>query len=143
MAEINNEDHVYFDPEISEKVHLHRLAREMAEIRKLVSKVVNYIGDAESEVPEKLRRFANYYHDVHDIKYMYEEHGSPVPEHLLSEIRRLDDRYRQILKTYNSDGGALEKIRREMAADKENRYNHTLQLSKPKENGADETRPSE
>lgn len=112
-----------------------RIAQEMQAIKKDLQGVVNYIHDAESECPEKLRRFANYYHDCHDIKYMYEEHGIPVPEHILSEIRRLDDRYRQILNAYNVGGGAIEKIRRDMAADKENRWDHTLRLTPPTENG--------
>lgn len=112
---------------------VNRLAREMGTIRAMMTQVIQFIRDAESEVPEKVRRFANYMHDVHDIKYMYEEHGTDVPPYILSEIRRLDDRYRQILKALNEGGGAFEKIRREMASDKENRYDHTLQIEKPKE----------
>lgn len=124
---------------------LHAQSRELREILLLVRQGINIMVNAEGEVPENLRRFANYMHDVHDIKYMYEEHGSDVPEWIQSELRRLDDRYRQILNTLNTDGGAIEKIRREMAADKENRYNHTKHLPppKPKENGQDETRSSE
>lgn len=114
---------------------LTRIAQEMQAIKKDLQGVVNYIHDAESECPEKLRRFTNYYHDCHDVKYMYEEHGIPVPEHVLSEIRRLDDRYRQILEGYNVGGGAIEKVRREMAADKKNRWDHTLRLESPKETG--------
>jgi len=112
---------------------VNRLAREMTEIRKLVSDAVLYLREAESEVPEMMRRFANYMHDVHDIKYMYEEHGVDVPVHVLREIERLDDRYRQLLKGLNTDGKAFEKIRREMAADPENRWDHTRLLTKAKE----------
>ena len=60
---------------------------------------------------------------------MYEEHGQSPPQHVIEEIERLDDRYRQILKTHNTDGGAIEKIRRAMAGDEENRYNHTKELT--------------
>ena len=60
---------------------------------------------------------------------MYEELGQPVPKHLLDELQRVDDRYRQVLKTMHSEGGALEKIRREMAEDPENRWDHTRQLT--------------
>ncbi|MGH7239509.1 MAG: hypothetical protein ACREHG_05520, partial [Candidatus Saccharimonadales bacterium] len=45
---------------------LERISREMKTIRELVSKVVNYMVDAESEIPEKMRRFIMYMHDVHD-----------------------------------------------------------------------------
>lgn len=123
---------------LEEQLHteLNRVARELAMIRQLVTTVVNYVRDAESEIPEKMRRFANYYHDIHDIKYMYEEHGVPVPQEILREVERCHDRHRQLLKELNLDGGIFEKVRRDMAADPENRYDHTRLLSKPT-NGAE------
>lgn len=114
------------DPTDSDR--LDRIARELTTIRIQNTELLKFMRDAETEVPESLRRFANYMHDVHDIKYMYEEHGIPIPKHVLQEIERLDDRYRQILKAHNTDGGAIEKIRREMADDPENRYDHARQL---------------
>lgn len=107
-------------------------------IKTLLGQVIAAIRDAESEVPEKMRRFANYMHDVHDIKYMYEEHGQAVPAYTLREIERLDDRYRQLLDEMNAEGGTFNKIRREMAKDPENRWDHTRQLKGP----ANETRTS-
>src|ERR1035437_5081470 len=98
-----------------EEASLERVGRELKTIREMMSKVINYIADAESEVPEKMRRFINYMHDVHDVSYMYEEHGHPVPAHILREMERCDDRYRQLLETMHKDGGAFEKIRRGMA----------------------------
>ncbi len=117
------------DDSVSERDLLFRIARELTQIRQQNTELLRYNRDAEKEVPESLRRFANYMHDVHDIKFMYEEHGSKPPKHTLEELERLDDRYRQILKGHNTDGGAIEKIRREMAADPENRYNHTKELT--------------
>jgi hypothetical protein len=119
--------------ELTEKGLLLRIAQELGSIRRGMTTVLSYIRDAETDVPEKYRRFVNAFHDVHDIKYMYEEHGQPVPEYILSEIRRMDDRYRQILKDLNTEGGAFNKIRREMAGDPENRWDHTRQLAPPKE----------
>lgn len=117
------------------------IRRELASIRQLVVQVVQYIREAESEIPEKYRRFVNAFHDVHDIRYMYHEEGMACPDYLDREIERLHDRYRQILQAMNTDGGALEKVRREMAADPLNRYDHTRLLQKP--NGeSDETRKS-
>lgn len=121
------------DPTLTEKDLLFRIARELKTIRIQNTELLRYARDAESEVPESLRRFANYMHDVHDIIYIYESRGHPCPAYVTTEIERLDDRYRQILKSHNLDGGAIEKIRREMAADPENRWDHTRQLSKPKE----------
>src|ERR1017187_1163112 len=119
--------------EVPEEVTIERVARELKTIREMISKVVNYMVDAESEVPEKMRRFINYMHDLHDVSYMYEEHGHPVPSYLLREMERCDDRYRQLLTTLNTDGGVFEKIRREMSKDTENRWDHTKLPSKPKE----------
>ena len=113
----------------SPEVYLKRIADELKIIRQQNTELVKFMREAEAEVPESLRRFANYFHDMHDIKYMYEEHGVVPPKHVLEEIERLDDRYRQILKGHNTDGGAIEKIRREMADDPENRYDHARQLT--------------
>ncbi len=110
------------------EVHLERIARELTTIRQLASDVVNYIRNAESEIPEKMRRFMNYMHDAHDVKYMYEELGHTVPPHLLRELERLDDRYRQLLEEQHSDTGAFEKVRREMAKDPRNKWDHTRLL---------------
>ena len=119
--------------EHSAEVYLERISRDIATILSLVSKAVNAMVEAESEIPEKMRRFMNYMHDLHDVKYMYEELGHPVPQHLKDELERCDDRYRQLLKIMHTDGGAFEKIRREMAKDPENRWDHTRLLAKPKE----------
>lgn len=116
------------DASVTERDLLFRIARELTQIRQQNTELLRFARDAETEVPESLRRFANYMHDVHDIKFMYEEHGSKPPKHTLDELERLDDRYRQILKGHNTDGGAIEKIRREMADDPDNRYDHAKQL---------------
>lgn len=116
------------DDSISERDLLFRIYRELVLIRKQNTELVGFMRDAETEVPESLRRFANYMHDIHDIRYMYEEAGIPFPQHVKDELQRCDDRYRQILQGHNTDGGAIDKIRREMAADPENNWDHTRQL---------------
>ncbi len=112
---------------------LERIARELKDIRELTSFMVNAIREAESEIPEKMRRFIMYMHDVHDIINLYHENGHPPPQHVLREMERCDDRYRQILDEMHKDGGTFEKVRREMAKDPLNRWDHTRQLTKPKE----------
>jgi hypothetical protein len=104
------------------------IADDMKLTRQTLIRISSYIREAESEIPERVRRFMNYMHDVHDVKYMYEELGHKVPEHLLRELERLDDRYRQILKELHEDTGAFEQLRRKMAEDPENRWDHTRQL---------------
>jgi hypothetical protein len=117
-------------------IELKRIARELTTIRELTSKWVNAMVAAEEEIPESMRRFMNYMHDVHDVRYMYEELGHPVPSHLLRETERLDDRYRQLLLKLHTDGGTFEKVRRDMADDPLNRWDHTRFLDKPKENAS-------
>jgi len=125
---MTEEPELKLDDSVTERDLLWRIAKEITTLRKLTSEMVKFMRDAETEVPESLRRFANYMHDIHDIRYMYEEAGTPVPAHVLDELKRCDDRYRQVLKVLHTDGGALEKIRREMAEDPENRWDHTRQL---------------
>jgi hypothetical protein len=121
------------DEPLTSDDHLVRMGRELKTIRELLSKVIVHIVEAESEIPEKMRRFIMYMHDVHDVSYMYEERGHPVPEHIRRELERCDDRYRQLLTEMHVDGGVFEKVRREMAKDPENRWDHTRLLTKPKE----------
>lgn len=111
--------------------YLKTIDQNMAAVKSMLAKVVLAINDAESEVPEKMRRFMMYMHDVHDIRNMYVENGHAVPEYINREIERCDDRYRQLLKELHIDGGAFEKVRREMAKDPENRWDHTRQLAAP------------
>ena len=112
---------------------LRRNAQELKMIREMMTIVVNAIREAESEIPEKMRRFIMYMHDVHDVSYMYEERGHQVPQHILREMERCDDRYRQLLEELHLDGGAIEKVRRKMADDPLNRWDHTRLLDKPKD----------
>jgi superfamily II RNA helicase len=121
------------EDEVPEEVTLVRIARELKTMREMMSKIIYYISEAEAEVPEKMRRFMNYMHDLHDIKYMYEELGHTVPVHQLREMERCDDRFRQLMTEQNAEGGTFNKVRREMAADPENKWDHTRLLTKTKE----------
>src|ERR1700757_80919 len=98
-------DEPKLDDSLTERDLLFRIARELTSVRKLNAELVKFMRDAEAEVPESLRRFANYMHDIHDVRYMYEEVGTPVPQHVKDELQRCDDRYRQVLKTLHTDGG--------------------------------------
>lgn len=113
---------------------LKNIRRELVTLRKIATDLGFYMREAQAEVPEKFRRFANYMRDLHSIKFMYEECGHPVPTHIIQEMERCDDRFRQLLKEQHSEGGTFEKVRREMAADPENKWDHTRLLFAPKEN---------
>jgi len=108
---------------------LKEMRRELSTMRELMGQVIFYVREAESEIPEKMRRFITYMHDIHDVSIMYETRGSPIPPHVLREMERCDDRYRQMLKELHGEGEAFAKVRAKMAEDPENRFDHTRQLS--------------
>jgi hypothetical protein len=122
------------EPEHSAEVYLKRIAEDMKMVRGMMTTVVTYMREAETEVSEKMRRFIMYMHDLHDVSYLYEERGIPVPHHIARELERCDDRFRQLLEEAHTDGGTFEKVRREMAKDPNNRWDHTRTLAPPKEN---------
>ena len=129
--------------ERTDQTELAEIRRELTTIRQLMGEVIRYIREAESEVPEKMRRFMNYMHDLHDIKYMYEELGVAVPAHHLREMERCDDRFRQLIAEQNAEGGTFAKVRGEMASDPKNKWDHTRPLPKPTHEVKNETRPSD
>lgn len=110
-----------------------RIAQELKTIRENTGKALFAMHEAESEIPEKMRRFVMYFHDIHDINNLYHSLGHMVPEYIRAEMERCDDRFRQLLEQAHTDGGAFEKVRREMADDPNNRWDHTRQLAKPQE----------
>lgn len=117
------------DDSVTERDLLFRIARELTTIRQNTSKALFAMSEAEREVPEMMRRFANYFHDIVHIKGEYVTLGIQPPAYIDREMERLADRFRQVLKDLHTDGAAFEKVRREMAADPENRYDHTPQLT--------------
>ena len=107
---------------------LARIARDMRAMLLEVREVVKYMKDAESEVPEKARRFIMYYHDVHDIYWLYHENGQEPPKFLQAELERCADRYRQIVQDLFEVGGQFERVRQEMTKRGGNRYDHTREI---------------
>lgn len=114
-----------------DEAELKTIRQELVKIRVMLSDVTQYMRDAESEVSEKLRRFIMYMHDVHDIVNLYHERGLDCPEYIMREMERCDDRFRQLLEEAHTDGGTFEKVRREMAKDAANKWDHTRQLKGP------------
>lgn len=121
------------DESISDSDRLDRIAKDMTVMRQQLTEVVAAIRDAESEIHEKMRRFANYYHDIVHIKGEYISLGLKSPSYIDREMERCDDRFRQLLEEAHTDGGTFEQVRRKMAEDPNNRWDHTRQLAKPKE----------
>jgi len=113
--------------------HLKNASGFLQAIKSMVGEVVVYMKDAESEVPEKMRRFIMYMHDVHDVMNMYSEQGHVVPDYILREAERCDDRYRHLLKEGNTDLGWIERVRADMSKQAGNRWDHSRLL--PTEKG--------
>jgi hypothetical protein len=108
-----------------EDLSIARVARDMRAILLELREVTKYMKEAESEVPEKARRFIMYYHDVHDIYWLYHENGQEPPAFLKAELERCADRYRHIVQDQFGVGGAFEKVRQDMTKRGGNRYDHT------------------
>lgn len=111
--------------------------RELGQLRQMMAESLHATRQAEAEIPEKMRRFVNYMHDLHHIVWTYEEKGVPAPQYVLREMERCDDRLRQLLAAEHKDG-AFAKVRAEMAEDPDNKWNHTKLLSKPNGEGVSE-----
>lgn len=109
--------------------YLKSIDQNLAIIKSLLSDAVNANRAAEAEIPSAMRRFVMYMHDMHDVKNLYSEQGLEVPSYVLREVERCDDRLRQLLDKAHTDGGAFEKVRREMSADPTNRWDHTRLLA--------------
>lgn len=117
--------------ERTEMTELTEIRRELTTLRQLMSEGIRYLRDAETEIPERIRRFSHHMHSIHDIKYMYEELGVAVPDHIKEELQRVDDRFRQLLAEEYAEGGTFSRVRREMATDTNNRFDHTRALPGP------------
>lgn len=113
--------------------YLKNISGFLQSIKSMVGEVVIYMKDAESEVPEKMRRFIMYMHDVHDVMNMYTELGHTVPDYIQREAERCDDRYRHLLKEGNNDLGWIERVRAKMSTEAGNRWDHSRLL--PTEKG--------
>ncbi len=110
-----------------------RVARDMRQMLLELREVTKYMRDAESEVPERVRRFIMYFHDVHDMQNLYNELGLVPPQHIRQEIERCADRFKHILEDmYDTDKhGGFEKVRKDMSGREGNRYDWTKALAKP------------
>jgi hypothetical protein len=124
------------DDSVTERDLLFRIARELTTIRKQMTEALGAMREAEKEIPEKMRRFMNYFHDVVHVKGEYVTLGLTPPKEIDQEMERNHDRARQILHDLHSDGGHFEQVRREMTSHPVTpRYDHTRQLGKPNRNG--------
>lgn len=123
-------DEFKLDDSVTDRDLLFRIARELKTIREGISKALFNMSEAEKEIPEFMRRFANYFHDMVHIKGEYVSLGIPVPKWIDQEIERCHDRFKQALHDLHTNGGAFEKVRRDMAAHPAgNRYDHTRLLA--------------
>ena len=115
---------------MSDEIYLKQIARDIFELLKHIREITHYMKEAESEVPEKMRRFIMYFHDVHDLRDLYHQAGIEPPPHILREIERCSDRFRHLVHDLYEDTGAFEKVRQEMSKREGNRYDHTRLLTK-------------
>jgi hypothetical protein len=108
-----------------------QVVEEIRETNRLLKQLMNRfdmiieaVHKAEQEVPEYMRRFTMYYHDIIHINARYEELGIPMPLHLKDEMERSHDRMRHLIEQENSQGGTFYKIREKMDLEMGNRFKH-------------------
>ena len=119
----------------SAATYLKWIAADIKIIRQQSTEMMLAMREAEKEIPEKMRRFMNYFHDVVHVKGEYVSLGITPPEEINKEMERNHDRALQILHDLHSDGGHFEKVRREMTQHPvKPRFDHTRTLAPPKEN---------
>lgn len=123
-------------PQSMSEAHLKNIARDIQDIKSNLLQVINYMHDAEAEVPEKMRRFIMYFHDMHDLVNFYHELGLETPAWISREVERCADRLRHLIEDQEKPGETFEKVRREMSKREGNRYDHTKLLK----GNSDETR---
>ena len=114
-----------------DSAHIANTARDMRELLVLAREIVKYMKEAEKEIPEKMRRFMMYFHDVHDIFWLYQQTGRHPPKHVERELERCDDRYRHLLEDLYKGGETdahFEHIRQEMAKRDGNRHDWSKQI---------------
>ena len=105
-------------------------ARDLQQIRSMLTDMVKYMKDAESEVPEKMRRFIMYFHDAHDVINFYHELGLQPPRWVMQEVERCADRYHHLLDDlYTDKDGTFERVRQDMTKREGNRYDWNKLLS--------------
>lgn len=110
---------------------LKNLARDMRAVLLELREVTKYMKDAESEIPERMRRFIMYFHDAHDVINFYHELGLQPPSWIVREVERCADRYRHILEDlYDPDkDGTFERVRQDMTSKGGNRYDWSRLLT--------------
>src|SRR5437899_12708906 len=100
---------------MTDDIDLARIAKELSEIRRLLTGHVHAAREAEAEIPERMRRFANYFHDIVHIKGEYVSLGLKCPDYIEREMERRADRFRHLLDDLKAAGGTFEQVRRDMA----------------------------
>ena len=67
-----------------------------------------------------------------DIKVVRDQISTYVNAQHEAEMERCDDRFRQLLEEAHLDGNVFEQVRRKMADDPNNRWDHTRAIGGPK-----------
>lgn len=116
---------------------LEQLRMQTELLEKLVANVALGLGalhKAEQEVPEHMRRFTMYFHDLHDVMNFYHEIGQDPPSYIKREVERCHDRMAHLIEDETNQGGTFHAVAQKVK-DRGGRYT-------PK-GAEDEARPSE
>lgn len=89
---------------------------------------------AEQEVPEHMRRFTMYFHDLHDVLNFYHELGQVPPTYISREVERCHDRMAHLIEDETNQGGTFHAVAQKVRERGGGRYIKGAE---------DEARPSE
>jgi hypothetical protein len=116
------------------------MSRDIQQLRSQAQEALNAVKEAESEIPEKMRRFIMYFHDAHDILHLYHENGLEPPKWVQHEVERCADRFKHLVEDLHAPGETFDQVRKEMSTRGGNRYDWSKQLMAPPKEKIDETR---
>ena len=97
---------------------------ELRKITKQLASVLGAIEKAESEVPEYMRRFVMYYHDIVHIREAHVQLGLTPPKSIDYEIERCSDRMAQLVDSEHNQGGTFHRVMEDMMKIGGTKYKH-------------------
>lgn len=82
----------------------------LTELVALVKLGIGALHKAEQEVPEHMRRFTMYFHDLHDVMNFYHENGQDPPPYIKAEVERCHDRMAHLIEDETNQGGTFHAV---------------------------------
>lgn len=93
------------------------ILKELQSLNAGLRTAITALEKAESEIPEHMRRFMMYMHDLVHVRWAYEEKGIMIPPYIDEAIEYAHDRLRVLIDRENQQGGAFDRGRQDLLAE--------------------------